>query len=203
MKKISIFILAALAMVSCGNSYKAQEVTLNNEADSINYAVGLLNGLQVKMYYMANDSSDEAVAEFVDALENAYMDKDEKLSDIAQAGRQLGASVKGFEKNGLADNAAWTLNEKLYFQGMVNALHGDTTMIPLTSPRTVEGSGPGDETNARMRPVAGSSARTQPLRSLSSCQARRCKASRMVRRAANRAARRVSVTGRRSWRQRN
>ena len=116
-------------MVSCGNSYKAQEVTLNNEADSINYAVGLLNGLQVKMYYMANDSSDEAVAEFVDALENAYMDKDEKLSDIAQAGRQLGASVKGFEKNGLADNAAWTLNEKLYFQGMVNALHGDTTIM--------------------------------------------------------------------------
>ena len=129
MKKISIFMLAALAMVSCGNSYKAQEVTLNNEADSINYAVGLLNGLQVKMYYMANDSSDEAVAEFVDALENAYMDKDEKLSDIAQAGRQLGASVKGFEKNGLADNAAWTVNEKLYFQGMVNALHGDTTMM--------------------------------------------------------------------------
>lgn len=129
MKKLSIIILAAVAMISCGNSYKAQEVALNNETDSINYAVGLLNGLQIKMYYMANDSSDEAVAEFIDALETAYMDKEEKLSDIAQAGRQFGASVKGFEKNGLAENSAWTLNEKLYFQGMVNALRDDSTMM--------------------------------------------------------------------------
>ena len=129
MKKLSIFLLAALAMISCGNSYKAQDVTLNNESDSINYAVGLLNGLQIKMYYLANDSSDEAVTEFIDALETAYMDKEEKLSDIAQAGRQFGSSVKGFEKNGLADNAAWTLNERLYFQGLVNALRDDSTMM--------------------------------------------------------------------------
>ena len=129
MKKLSIIILAAVALISCGNSYKAQDVTLNNETDSINYAVGLLNGLQIKMYYLTNDSSDEAVAEFIDALETAYMDKEEKLSDIAQAGRQFGASVKGFEKNGLAENSAWTLNEKLYFQGMVNALRDDSTMM--------------------------------------------------------------------------
>ena len=129
MKKIGIFLLAAITLISCGNSYKAQDMTLNNETDSINYAVGLLNGLQIKMYYMANDSSDEAVAEFIDALETAYMDKEEKLSDIAQAGRQFGASVKGFEKNGLAENSAWTLNEKLYFQGMVNALRDDSTMM--------------------------------------------------------------------------
>ena len=121
--------LAALAMISCGNSYKAQEVKLTNGTDSINYAVGLLNGLQIKMYYMANDSSDEAVAEFIDALDNAYMGKEEKLSEIAEAGRQFGSSVKGFEKNGLAENPAWTVNEKLYFQGMVNAFFDDTTMM--------------------------------------------------------------------------
>ena len=129
MKKISIFLLAALAMISCGNSYKAQEVKLENGTDSINYAVGLLNGLQIKMYYLANDSSDEAVAEFIDALENAYMGKEEKLSEIAEAGRQFGSSVKGFEKNGLAENPAWTVNEKMYFQGMVNAFFDDTTMM--------------------------------------------------------------------------
>lgn len=121
--------LTALAMISCGNSYKAQEVKLTNGTDSINYAVGLLNGLQIKMYYMANDSSDEAVAEFIDALDNAYMGKEEKLSEIAEAGRQFGGSVKGFEKNGLAENPAWTVNEKLYFQGMVNAFFDDTTMM--------------------------------------------------------------------------
>ena len=120
---------AVLAMISCGNSYKAQDVALNNETDSLNYAVGLLNGLQIKMYYMTNDSSDAAVAEFIDALEAAYLNKEEQLSEIAQAGRQFGSSVKSFEKNGLAENAAWTINEKLYFQGMVNMLLGDSTMM--------------------------------------------------------------------------
>ena len=55
MKKLSIILLAALAMISCGNSYTAKSVVLNNESDSINYAIGLLNGLQIKMYYMQND----------------------------------------------------------------------------------------------------------------------------------------------------
>ena len=129
MKKISIFLLAVLAMISCGNSYKAKDATLTNETDSINYAVGLLNGLQIKMYYLTNDSSDEAVAEFIDALESAYLDKEEQLSDIAQAGRQFGTSLKSFEKTGLAENPAWTVNEKLLLQGLVNGLHNDSSVM--------------------------------------------------------------------------
>ena len=129
MKKISIFMFAALAMISCGNSYKAQDVKLTNETDSINYAVGLLNGLQIKMYYLSNDSSEEAVTEFIDALENAYMDKEEQLTELEESARQFGASVKGYEKNGLAENAGWTFNGKLYLQGLVNAFYDDTTMM--------------------------------------------------------------------------
>lgn len=131
MKKLSIVLLAALAMISCGNSYKAQDAVLTNETDSVNHALGLLNGLQIKMYYLANDSSDEAVAEFIDALEEAYLDKEEKLNDIEKNGRQFGISVKSFEKKGLAENAAWTLNEKIFFQGLVNALYEDTTVMKL------------------------------------------------------------------------
>ena len=134
MKKLSIVLLAALAMVSCGNSYKAQDAVLTNQTDSVNYALGLLNGLQIKMYYLSKDSSDEAVAEFIDALEAAYLDKEEKLSDVAKAGRQFGSSVKGFEKKGLADNAKWTLNEKIFFQALVNAFLEDTTnMTPAVA----------------------------------------------------------------------
>ena len=130
MKKFSIFMLAAMAMISCGNSYKAQDAVLSNETDSVNYALGLLNGLQLKQYYLAKDSSDEAVTEFIDALDKAYMDKEEQLNDVQQAGRQIGTSVKTFEKDGLAGNKSWTLNEKIFFQGMVNALYEDTTVMP-------------------------------------------------------------------------
>ena len=129
MKNLSIVLLAALAMVSCGNSYKAQDAVMTNETDSVNHALGLLNGLQIKMYYLANDSSDEAVAEFIDALEEAYLDKAEKMNDIQKAGHQLGESVKGFEKNGLAENKSWQLNEKIFFQGLVNGLYEDTTLL--------------------------------------------------------------------------
>ena len=130
MKKISIFLLAAMAMVSCGNSYQAREVKMSNETDSVNYALGLLNGLQIKMYYLANDSSDEAVAEFIDALEAGYLNKDEEaLSEFAQAGRQFGTSVTGCEKNGLAENPSWTLNEKIFLQALVNGIYEDTTVM--------------------------------------------------------------------------
>ena len=132
MKKNSIFFLAALAMVSCGNSYKAQDAKLTNEVDSVNYALGVLNGLQIKQYYLANDSSDEAVAEFIDALDNAYLDKEEKLNDIERTGRQVGASIKSFETKGLAEKAGWTLNEKIFLQGLVNALYKDTTVMPAS-----------------------------------------------------------------------
>ena len=136
MKKLSIVLLAALAMISCGNSYKAQDAVMTNETDSVNHALGVLNGLQIKMYYLSKDSSDEAVAEFIDALEEAYLDKAEKLSETAQAGRQFGTSVKGFEKKGLADNEKWALNEKIFFQGLVNALYGDTTVMKADEAET-------------------------------------------------------------------
>ena len=129
MKKFSIFLVAAFAMISCGNSYNAHDVVLSNETDSVNYAIGLINGLQIKTYYLSKDSSDEAVTEFIDALEKAYLDKEEELTEIEEAGRQFGISVKGFEKKGLADNASWTINEPLYFQGLVNAFHGDTAIM--------------------------------------------------------------------------
>ena len=135
MRKISIFLLAAVAMISCGNSYKAQDAQMENEADSVNYALGLLNGLQIKQYYLAKDSSDEAVAEFIDALEEAYLDKEDQLNEIEKAGRQFGTSVKTFEKKGLAENEAWVINEKIFLQALVNALHADTTVM---DPKTAE-----------------------------------------------------------------
>ena len=129
MKKISIFLLAALAMLSCGNSYKAQDATLTNETDSINYAIGLINGLQIKMYFLSNDSSEETVAEFIDAMDKAYLDKEEELNDIQREGRQIGSAFKGFETKGLAERKEWTLNEKALLQGFVNGLYKDTSIM--------------------------------------------------------------------------
>ena len=62
MKKICILIIAAVAMISCGKTYTAQTVVLNDQNDSLNYAVGLMNGVQIKMMQFRDDSvQDQAV----------------------------------------------------------------------------------------------------------------------------------------------
>ena len=129
MRKLSIIILAAIAMISCGHTYKAHDVVLANETDSVNYAIGLLNGLQIRMYSLQDDTSDAAIAEFIDALEAGYMGEENEESEIVANGRHFGQSVKGMEKKGLAENEAWTLNEKIFFQGLVNGLYNDTSVM--------------------------------------------------------------------------
>lgn len=129
MKKISILALSALAMISCGNTYKVKEVALTSMNDSVNYALGLVNGYQIRSYQMANDSSDEAVAEFIDALQRGYDGKVEELSEIETVGNNIGQAVKSFETKGLVEQASWTLNEKIFFQGLVNGMLGDSVMM--------------------------------------------------------------------------
>jgi len=135
MKKLSIIILAAMAMISCGNTYTAQQVELANMNDSINFALGIANGSQIKAYYLRNDSSAETVAEFIDALQAGYDGSVPELTEEARIGLNIGTSIAQSEKNGLADNPAWTLNEKLFFQGLINGLENDTTVMDAAEAR--------------------------------------------------------------------
>lgn len=130
MKKISFLIIAAFAMISCGkNTYTAKVVELNNQNDSMNYALGLVNATQLKMYQLRNDSSIEAVNEFLDALQRGYDGQVEELSQVASIGKNIAQSTKASESVGLAENSAWTLNEKIFFQGLVNGLYNDTVVM--------------------------------------------------------------------------
>lgn len=129
MKKLSILAFAALAMISCGNTYKAQQVALNDMNDSVNFALGFINGAQLKAYQMAADSSDAAIAEFIDALQRGYDGKVKELSPIAEVGQNIGQSIKSFETTGLAGQKAWPVNENILFQGLINGILGDTIMM--------------------------------------------------------------------------
>lgn len=135
MKKLSFIILAAMAMVSCGNTYTAQKAELASMNDSINFALGIANGTQIKSYYLRNDSSAETIAEFIDALQAGYDGSVPELSEEARIGKNIGSSIAQSEKNGLADNPAWTLNEKLFFQGLVNGIAHDTTVMDAAAAR--------------------------------------------------------------------
>ena len=96
MKKISyVILLVAMVMASCGSSYKpSKKVKLKNEVDSVNYALGVLNGIQLKQHQMQDDEKFEKVPEFVDALTNAY--KSTK-SRITLSGENFAKSLKNAE----------------------------------------------------------------------------------------------------------
>jgi FKBP-type peptidyl-prolyl cis-trans isomerase FklB len=135
MKKISILVIAAIAMISCGNTYQVEKVALTNQNDSMNYALGVVNGAQMKMYQLRNDSSMETVVEFIDALQRGYDGAVEELSEAGNVGKNIGMAIKRAEETGLADNPAWAINQKVFFQGLVNGLRHDTTVMKAEEAR--------------------------------------------------------------------
>ena len=136
MRKLTLLtLIATVAMVSCGNSYDAKKIVLLNETDSINYALGQINGSQIKMYYMRGDSSKKTVDQFMQALTNAYEGKVKEESQVEMTGKSIGGFVKNLEKSGVAGNKQWTLNEKLFFQGLVNGIKGDTAVMKADEAR--------------------------------------------------------------------
>lgn len=135
MKRLSILLIAAVAMISCGNTYQIKTVALINQNDSMNYALGVVNGSQLKMYQLRNDSSMETITEFIDALQRGYDGQVEELSEAANVGRNIGQAIKMSEETGLAENPLWTLNEKLFFQGLVNGLYHDTLVMKVDDAR--------------------------------------------------------------------
>ena len=135
MKKVSILLIAAMAMISCGNTYQIKTVALTNQNDSMNYALGLVNGAQLKMYQLRNDTSMETVTEFIDALQRGYDGAVEELSEAGNIGKNIGMAIKRAEETGLADNPAWAINQKIFFQGLVNGLRHDTTVMKAEEAR--------------------------------------------------------------------
>ena len=138
MKKFSLLVIvAAVAMVSCSNTYEGKTVELTNMNDSVNYALGLVNANGIKMQQFRNIDSTEykaATTAFMDGLIKGYeTEVQEEPSEIQGVAQNIGYAVKEMEKSGLANNPAWAINEKLFFQGLVNAINNEFYEWPADS----------------------------------------------------------------------
>ena len=128
MKKFSLLaIVAAIAMVSCSNTYEGKSIELTNLNDSVNYALGLVNAHGIKMQQFRNIDSTEynaATTAFMDGLVKGYEAKEsQEPSEIQSVAQNIAYAVKDMEKSGLANNPAWAINEKLFLQGLVNGVN--------------------------------------------------------------------------------
>ena len=129
MKKQIIFSLAAFTaagmMTSCGK-YSAQTATLNDQNDSINYALGYANGDGIKNYYMNGvDDQDAAIKAFIDALDKAY-NSDAEPDEMYQLGLQLGTTLARQKAEGLMGNEDLKFDYDLAMQGMKQGIEGVT-----------------------------------------------------------------------------
>ena len=123
MKK-TILLCASLALIlaSCTN-YKAKDVALNNEIDSLNYALGLANGANLNQYYFSNDSTDETVKEFIQVLEKAY-------NTAPSEGTEIGMSFRRMQQTGLAGITSVAFDGNLVMQALTNGLKGFSQGMP-------------------------------------------------------------------------
>ena len=135
MKKVSFILIAAMAMVSCANTYDAKKVTLSDQTDSLNYAIGLVNGAQIKLYHLRQDSSTQTVNEFIDALKKGYETEPEEISVAEQTGRNIANFVRRCEKDGIAQHDKWSVNEKMFFQAMVNGIKKEYAVMDVNTAR--------------------------------------------------------------------
>ncbi|MHB9054920.1 MAG: hypothetical protein ACYC2P_02040 [Paludibacteraceae bacterium] len=126
MKKQNFLILAVFAailgLVSCNQSYKAKEVTLKTQEDSLNYALGVINGESIRGSYFQNDSSKENLAKMIAAADKAF--NSTSKDEMYKYGNQIGNMLKQQKKAGLMGDSTLVFNEKLIGQGLVNGMKG-------------------------------------------------------------------------------
>ena len=96
MKKQNFLSLALSAIIlllaSCGSGTRAKEVTLKNQEDSLNYALGIINGVGIKSSYFQNDSSIESLSKFLAAADATL--KDNSKDEVFNYGKQIGSMMK-------------------------------------------------------------------------------------------------------------
>lgn len=125
MKKQNFLSVALVATIlgfaSCsGGGTGAKEVTLKTQEDSLNYALGIINGEGIKSSYFQTDSTAKNLPTFLDAADKAFNSsgKDEMFN----YGKQVGGMLKQQKKSGLMFDSTLVFNEALVKQGLVNGM---------------------------------------------------------------------------------
>lgn len=126
MKKQHFLLLALLAVfmmfASCSGGTGAKKVNLKNQEDSLNYALGIMNGEGIKASYFQNDSSVKNLSKFLKAADKTF--KSSSKDELYNYGRQVGGMLKQQKKSGLMFDSTLVFNETLIIQGLVNGMKG-------------------------------------------------------------------------------
>ena len=128
MKKLNIFIavalVAAFTLSSCSGN-KPKLPVLKTQTDSLNYALGLAYGDNLKTNYIKGDSAKKSIKLILEGIDEASKGKVSKENEeLETLGAQIGSSLKQQKKAGFLGDSTLTLDLGLIKQGLVNGLKG-------------------------------------------------------------------------------
>lgn len=115
-------VVAMLGFASCGGGTGAKDVTLKTQEDSLNYALGIINGEGIKASYFRTDSTAKNLPALIDAADNAF--KNTNKDELYNYGKQVGGMLKQQKKSGLMFDSTLVFNEALIKQGLINGMKG-------------------------------------------------------------------------------
>ncbi len=127
MKKSNIFVVVlAAAMFSSCATEQPKEVQLASKLDSVNYAFGVLNGVEINQYYLTNDSTGEGLKDLLAGIKEGMSSYKENVnSEVQGLGTQIGGSLKQQKETGLLGDSTLELDIDLVNQGLVNGILGE------------------------------------------------------------------------------
>jgi FKBP-type peptidyl-prolyl cis-trans isomerase FklB len=118
MKKLSVLVVAGLALMVGFSSCSQSSVKMKTQLDSLNYAFGVLNGPQVKAYSLGGDTTAKAVDAFIKGFEKGIGSDDKYIAQYA-TGLNIGSSLKKQSKAGLMGDSTLKMNVELIKAGLI------------------------------------------------------------------------------------
>ena len=138
MKKITFLALAAIAALgfgSCGNS--TPKADLNNELDTLSYAIGMAQSNGLAEYLQQSMGVDSVYADdFLKGLNEGVSAGDDKKKAAYYAGIQIGQQIsgrmiKGINNEIFGEDSTKTISLKNFMAGFVNGYTGKGGLMSL------------------------------------------------------------------------
>lgn len=133
MKKLNIFGIAALSvaviMSSCTSS-KPKLPELKTQLDSLNYALGLAYGDNLKSNYIKGDSAEKVIKNLMAGMKEGMKGEvDKQFGELSDLGTKIGSSLKEQKKAGLLGDSTLKVDVSLIEQGLINGMRGSKVQM--------------------------------------------------------------------------
>jgi len=138
MKKLTFMAATAIAaatMASCGNG--TPKASLNNEIDTVSYAIGMAQTQGLKEYLVGHLGVDTAyIGEFIKGLNEGANAGDNKKQAAYYAGIQIGQQISNQMKPGInrelfGDDSTKTISMKNFMAGFVSGTLGKEGLMTI------------------------------------------------------------------------